>query len=81
VHLGAERRVRAVYQGMLEVLQRSLSEDDDDESSTFKDLPSGERVTIVFVTIISLALCLYFCYYIRCRKELPSDRIPLTAGR
>jgi hypothetical protein len=64
-----------------EIFRRSLSEDDDDESGTWKELPTGERVTIVFVTIISLLLCLYFCYYIKCRKELPNDRIPLTSGR
>lgn len=63
------------------LLKRRLSgDDDDDEDGTWNTISTGERVTIVFITIISIILCLYFCYYIKCRKELPSDRIPLTSS-
>mmetsp|Transcript_11636 Transcript_11636/g.12013 ORF Transcript_11636/g.12013 Transcript_11636/m.12013 type:complete len:83 (+) Transcript_11636:36-284(+) len=62
------------------LLKRRLSNDDDDEDGTWEDISSGEKFGIVFITIISSILCLYFCYYIKFRKELPSDRIPLTSG-
>jgi hypothetical protein len=64
------------------ILQRRIlsEDDDDDESGTWDELPTGERVTVIFITILSLILCFYFCYYIKCRKELPTDRIPLTAA-
>ena len=61
------------------LFQRRLS-NDDDKQGTWGEISSGEKVTIVLITVISAVLCLYFCYYIKCRKELPSDRIPLTLG-
>lgn len=64
----------------LMIQQRVLSEDDEDDDESWNEIPTGERVTIIFITILSLLLCFYFCYYIKCRKELPTDRIPLAAA-
>lgn len=60
---------------------RRLSNDDedDDEAGTWEDIAVGEKVTIILITLFSILLCLYFCYYIKCRKALPTDRIPLTS--
>ncbi len=60
--------------------QRKLSNDDgdDDETGTWDDLQTGERVAIIAITIISIVLCSYFWYYISWRKETPNDRFVLT---
>lgn len=80
LNLGSQLLVKADQSkknNYLSIFERQLSGDDDDGEEGWAALGMGERVGIVIISVICVILCLFFWYYIRCRKE-SSDRVPLA---